>query len=345
VDGPGDRDRSTRPLIVPLQRLGPLVLVMLLACGRTDERSGQPARGTEDTPGRDEIRIVVVTHGQSSDPFWSIVSHGVRDAARDLGVRTEYQAPLRFDMVEMSERIAAATAAHPAALVVSIPDPDALGPTIRAAVERGIAVVSINSGAEAWKTLGALAHIGQTEYEAGFGAGERLAAAGARLVLCVNHEVGNAALDRRCDGLRDALGRSGGGVEVLAVDLADPVETEQRIAGALTARPEIDGVLALGPTGSIPALAALRTSGRLGATAFATFDLSPEVLAAIRNGHMLFAVDQQPYLQGYLPVVLLVKHLETGVMPGGGDVIRTGPGFVTREDVERVIDLSERGLR
>jgi simple sugar transport system substrate-binding protein len=320
-------------------RITSLVIATLLACDEGTERAPDSA------PAREAIRIVVVTHGQSSDPFWSIVANGVRDAARDLGVRAEYQAPLKFDMVEMSELIEAATAARPTALVVSIPDPDALGPAIRAAVDRGIAIVSINSGAEAWESLGILAHVGQTEYEAGFEAGERLAAAGTRLVLCVNHEVGNAALDRRCDGLRGGLVGAGGRVEVLAVDLADPVETEQRIARALSARPEIDGVLTLGPTGAVPTLAALRSTDRLGTTPFATFDLSPEVLTAIRDRQVLFAVDQQPYLQGYLPIVLLVKHLETGTMPGGGDVIRTGPGFVTHEDAEQVIDLSARGIR
>ena len=314
------------------------VLLGLASCGEEPE----PASGTAD---RGAMRIVVVTHGQSSDPFWSVVANGVRDASRDLGVETDYQAPLRFDMVEMSERIAAVTAARPSALVVSIPDPDALGPAIRAAIDAGIPVVSINSGGEARERLGVLAHVGQTEYEAGLGAGKRLAEAGVRRVLCVNHEVGNAALDQRCDGARDALARAGGASEVLAVDLADPTETEQRIGRALAADHRIDGVLTLGPAGAAPAMAALGSTPQSRRIAFATFDLSPEILAATRDGQVLFAVDQQQYLQGYLPIVLLVKYLELGTMPGGGDVIRTGPAFVTRENAAAVIDLSARGVR
>ena len=322
---------------------GAVLAAALLACG------GEKA-ATDAAPGRDAIRIVFVTHGQSSDPFWSVVANGMRAAARDLGVRAEYQAPLRFDMVEMSERIAAVTAARPSGLVVSIPDSDALAAVIAAAVEAGIPVVSMNSGAESWERLGALAHVGQTEREAGFAAGERLAEAGARRVLCVNHEVGNAALDQRCDGLRDALSSGGGAAEVLAVDLADPGETEQRLRSALASRPDVDGVLTLGPAGAAPALAALegantRGSAGSGGVLLATFDVTPEVLTAVRDGEMLFAVDQQPYLQGYLPVVLLVAYLETGAMPGGGEVVRTGPGFVTRENAALVIDLSARGLR
>ena len=136
------------------------------------------------------VRVVVVTHGQSSDPFWSIVANGVDDAAKTLGIRVEYQAPGTFDMVRMSQLIEAAVASRPSGLVVSLPDANALGPSVRAAVAAGIPTLSINSGDETWRELGLLAHIGQTEYEAGKAAGARLAAAGAKRVVCVNHEVG-----------------------------------------------------------------------------------------------------------------------------------------------------------
>jgi len=287
----------------------------------------------------------MVTHGQSADAFWSVVANGARDAARELGITLEYQAPLRFDMVEMSQRIEAAVASRPAGLVVSIPDADALGASLRTAIAAGIPVISINSGDEAWRALGVLAHIGQTEYEAGVLAGERFAADGVRRALCVNHEVGNVAQDRRCAGFGDALARAGGAMRVLSVSLADPEDTEQRVASALAADPEIDGLLTLGPAATEPTLAALEASNRAAGTAYATFDLTPRVLEAVRDGRMRFAIDQQQYLQGYLPVVLLVKYLETGTVPGGGRVIATGPGFVTRENAAAVIDLASRGIR
>jgi simple sugar transport system substrate-binding protein len=297
------------------------------------------------SPAGEERRIIVVTHGQSSDPFWSVVSNGAHDAGEELGVRVEYQAPPSFDMWRMAMLIDAAVASRPDGLVVSVPDADALRGAIRAATDRGIPVVSINSGDAAWQDLGVLAHIGQTEYEAGYGGGERLAAAGARRVLCINHEVGNAALDLRCDGLRDALTAAGGVVRVLAVDLADPEDARQRIGRALAADSAIDGILALGPNGATPALTALRESGAVGRVAFATFDLGPEVLAAVRDGEALFAIDQQPYLQGWLGIALLVKYLDTGAVAGGGQIVRTGPGFVTQADAARVIEATERGVR
>jgi simple sugar transport system substrate-binding protein len=276
-----------------------LLLALLLAagCGRAP---GGEVRGAA----RDSLRIVFVTHGQSADPFWSVVVNGARAAARDLGVDVQYQAPASFDMIEQANLIRATTAARPHGLVVSIPDPDALGPAIAAALAAGIPVLSINSGADVYRELGVLAHVGQTEYEAGYAGGERLAAAGVRRALCINHEVGNTAQDQRCRGLTDALvlgrrgsdsasersrpeaarpeeralgrrgsdsasgrgrrrrrERRGNNVVVLGVDLADP-DDAQRIAGALRSDAAIDGMLALGPAGADPALAALRATGR-----------------------------------------------------------------------------------
>ena len=317
-----------------------LPLVAFLGCG-----GGSTTGGDAKPAGRSDVRIVVVSHGQSSDAFWSIVANGIDDAAEELGVTVEYQAPGSFDMVRMSNLIDAAVASRPGALVVSVPDPDALGPSVRAAVAAGIPTISINSGDNAWERLGLLGHIGQTEYEAGSAAGTRLAKAGAKRVLCVNHEVGNASLDLRCRGLGDAMRTAGGTMQVLGVNLADPDDATQRIRGAVSRDGTIDGMLSLGPAGSAPALAALRESGRLGKIATGTFDLTPEVLAAVRDGQLLFAIDQQPYLQGYLAIVLMAKYLDTRAIPGGGQIIRTGPSFVTRENAADVIALAERGVR
>jgi simple sugar transport system substrate-binding protein len=317
-----------------------MALAALAAVGCRGEQS--PERTEQGAP---DTRIVVVTHGQSSDAFWSIVANGVDDAAKLLGIRVEYQAPGTFDMVRMSQLIDAAVASRPSGLVVSVPDADALGSSIRAAVAAGIPTLSINSGDATWHDLGLLAHIGQTEYEAGKAAGARLAAAGANRVLCVNHEVGNTALDLRCRGVGDALKASGAGMQVLAVTPADPDDATQKIRGALARDSSIDGLLALGPPTAVPMLAALRQTGRLGKVSAGTFDLSRAVLEAVRDGDLLFAVDQQPYLQGFLGVLLLAKYRDTGAIPGGGEIIRTGPAFVTRESAADVIALTEKGVR
>lgn len=327
--------------MINLRVLAP-ALVML-----TGTYACSPQDAPEDQAGnaRAALRIVVVSHGQSSDAFWSVVANGIDDAAEDLGVRVEYQAPTSFDMVRMSQMIDAAVVSRPNGLIVSIPDPQALGQSLRAAVSAGIPVLGINSGADAWQAIGLVAYLGQTEYEAGHGAGERLVASGATRVLCVNHEVGNLSLDERCRGLTDAMVSGRGTVSVLGVDLADPDDAEQRIASALSNDTSIDGMLTLGPAGAVPALAALRAANRGGGFQFGTFDLGADVLDAIIAGEMAFAIDQQPYLQGYLSVVLMTKYVEAGVMPGGGDLIRTGPSFVTAANAADVLRLTEQGIR
>jgi simple sugar transport system substrate-binding protein len=342
-------------------------LVLLLAfalivgaCGGNDDSSsttaaagdGTTTTATSDTSGGDSggdavtqrsFRFVVVSHGQASDPFWSVAANGVQAAADDMGVTVEYQAPGTFDMVEMSQIIDAAVASQPDGLVVTIPDADALGDSIRAAVAAGIPVISMNSGSDVFAGLGVLVHVGQTEYEAGLIAGQKFAAEGVTSAICVNQEVGNVALDLRCQGFEDGLGVD---VPVVPVELADPTGAQQTVAGAIQANP-VDGILTLGPTGAAPTLAALDEAGLLGQVKFATFDMSPDVLQAIIDGNMLFAIDQAQYMQGYLPIVLLTKYLETGALPLGSvdRVILTGPQIVTADVAADVIKYSEEGLR
>jgi simple sugar transport system substrate-binding protein len=310
--------------------------LVLAACGT---QQGSP--GENGATADRDLTIHVVTHGQASDPFWSVVANGVNQAETDLGITVEYSAPETFDMPAMAQLIDTAVAAEPDGLVISLPDADALGPSVQQAVDAGIPVVSINSGSDVYADLGILTHVGQTEFEAGVGAGERMAEAGVTNTICVNQEVGNVALDLRCEGFAEGLG--GVPSEVVAVDLADPAGAQAAIEAALSADDTIDGILTLGPTGADPALAALEA---LGSDAqIATFDLSENVLAAIRDGNMLFAIDQQQYLQGYLGVLIVTQFAQYGLLPGGGNPILTGPGFVTQETAEQVIDLSAQGIR
>ena len=284
--------------------------------------------------------IAVVTHGQANDPFWSVVKNGVDHAAEHTGANVTYRAPETFDMVQMSSLIDAAVNQEPDGLVVSIPDADALTPAIERAVNAGIPVISMNSGSGVSEELGALLHIGQSEFDAGVAAGERLAEMGGTTALCVNQEVGNVALDLRCDGFEEGFG---GSVTVLPTS-NQPSEVQSKVQAALDSNPDVDTILALGAaTAGEPTLAAVERLGMLDTVNVATFDMSPGFLEAVADGDAAFAIDQQQFLQGYLPVVLLDLHADYGLIPA--DNIPSGPNLVTQEKAAQVIELSSQGIR
>ena len=319
-----------------------LSLLILSACGG----GSQTTTGTSSSSGGTSrnLKFYVITHGQASDPFWSVIKKGVEQGAKDMGVQAIYQAPPTFDMVAQSHLIDSAVAAHPDGLVVSIPDPNALGPSIKAAVAAGIPVISINAGAEVAKSLGILVHVGQTEELAGFAGGQKMGAAGAKHALCVNQQVGVATLEQRCKGFSDAMKQVGATVKEIGVNGNNPTQTQQTIEAAIQHDPTIDGVMMLGPQGSLPAIKALQDLNKAGQIKLATFDLTPDVLQAIKNGQMLFAIDQQPYLQGYLPIVLLTLY-KTNLNAIANDALMTGPSFVTSDNVAKVIQLTGQGTR
>ncbi|HEY0443531.1 MAG TPA: sugar ABC transporter substrate-binding protein [Candidatus Limnocylindrales bacterium] len=326
--------------------------LMVGACntGTPAPASGGTTTGARSGPDgalvkRSDIKIEVITHGQAQDGFWGVVRNGVKAAANDMGVTVNYSAPgTESDMPAMSALIDAAVAKKPTGIVVSIPNPDALSASIKKAIAAGIPVVSMNSGSDVFKGLGILAHVGQTEFEAGQGAGERFKALGVKNAVCFNQEVGNKALTDRCNGFFTGLtGKTDG--KVLTGKISDPAGMQSTIAAALQTDPTIDGILTLGPTVANPALAAVSASGK--PIHLATFDLSADVLTAIKDGKMDFAIDQQQFLQGYLPVVILVNYAETRNLPTGNGqgLVMTGPGFVTKDNAADVIALAAKGLR
>jgi len=290
-------------------------------------------------------RIVVVTHGQASDPFWAVVRRGVDDAAREQDVSAAYEAPDIYDVDRMRQLIDAAVATHPSGLVVSLPDPQGLASAIRKAVREGIPVISINSGSDSFRALGILLHVGQSEYAAGLGAGERMVAEGVRHPLCVIQEAGNIGLRERYQGFAHAIAEAGGTPHALIVNFQNQAGAKQAMAAALRGG-HIDGLLTMGAEIATPALAALRASGMQNRIPYDTFASdSRVVLRAVLAGKIRFAVDQQPYLHGYLPIVLLGEYIRYGVLPPKGTLIPTGPMFVTKANAARVLALTKRGIR
>jgi simple sugar transport system substrate-binding protein len=325
---------------------------LLAGCGKTstvEEPAVVVTGGTQPSPtvapqrpDGDTVRIVVVTHGQASSPFWAIVRNGVEAAARQMDVLVSYRAPDVYSLDRMKAMVDQATASKPDGLVVSLPEPG-IGAAVRRAVKAGIPVVTINSGSDIALGLGVLAHVGQPEHRAGLVAGRRLAAAGVRRALCVNQQVGNIGLDARCAGLAEAMRAVGGRSTVIGVDDQSPA-TPKRLA-AVVARDRIDGMLTLNATTGMEAVQAVKRDRAAGRVSIGTFDLGPDVLRAVRVGQLRFAVDQQAYLQGYLPVALLTQRARYGLFPDEGGVIATGPHFVTRANAAQAIELSRRSIR
>ena len=285
-----------------------------------------------------DTRIIVVSHGQANDPFWSVVKNGVTQAASDMKVQVDYRAPETFDMVKMGQLIDAAVNQNPAGLIVSIPDAAALSAPIKKAVAAGIPVISINSGSDVSKSLGALLHVGQDEYDAGKAAGAKLKEMGGTVGICVNHEVGNVSLDTRCKGFADGFG----GQVTVVPTRNDPSEIASKVKAAIASNPALDSIIALnaGLSGEA-SIAAVKETGSKARVA--TFDQSAGFLKAVAAGDAAFCIDQQQYLQGYLPVVFLANYAKYGLIPGGN--VPSGPNLITKEKAAQVMELSAKGIR
>jgi simple sugar transport system substrate-binding protein len=280
-------------------------------------------------PAEDPLRFVMITHGSADDPFWATVKEGADRAAEETGVEVAYRAPDTFDLDAMAALVGEAVEEGPAGLIVSVPNGDVLAAPIQAAVEAGIPVISINSGFDVGPSLGALLHVGQSEYEAGRGAGEAMRDLGGTKALCLNHETGNVALDLRCKGFIDGFG---GSVEVLPVE-PDPAAARAAIEERLADDAAIDVILALNATvaGEPAVAAAAALQGRT--VRVASFDTTDGILAAVAEGRAAFAIDQQPFLQGYLPVQYLAMLHRYGALPVSN--VSTGPKLVRTEEAAR----------
>ena len=288
-------------------------------------------------------RIIVVTHGQASDPFWLVVRNGLQTAAAETGSDVDYRCPPTFDMRGMAQLINAAVASKPDGLVVSIPDAAALGDSIRAAGAAKIPVIAINAGLDVFKTLGCLMYIGQEDEVAGKRAGERMKGMEVRKAIILNHEVGNVALEQRIRGFRDGFEGPFHHVEVLPVT-PDFAECQAAVAAYLEAHDDLDGILALGPVTAEPALEALDQLGRLAKVKLCTFDVSPAIVQGLLKRRMAFAVDQQQWLQGYLGIMVLATYVKYGSLLQN-KLILTGPSFVTPETAQRMVNLLSLGFR
>lgn len=289
----------------------------------------------------DELQFIFVQHGLCFwDSFWCVVEQGIYEAGITYDVNIRLLGPIEFDLDEVARLLNEAVDARPDGIAVTLPDLERMREPLNRAIEAGIPVLVYNSGnGPREDDIPYLSYIGQDEYEAGFQAGLRLSAEGGTRAVCVNQQPGNASLDRRCDGFEDALLTRGIPLDRLNTN-DDPTIVVADITAYFQTSTTTDIVLTLGPN---PARAYYQFAQDFGldtsAVRHGTFDLSEEVVTSIRSGVTAFAIDQQPYLQGFLAVQWLVWVNRYGLTPAG-PITPTGPGFIDRNNLELVQSLA-----
>jgi simple sugar transport system substrate-binding protein len=315
--------------------------VFVAACGDDDDDSGASTNKDDValTQGRD-LTIAVITHGEG-DTFWSVAKKGAEKAGEDMGVEVKYSESAN-DPQKHAQLIDSAVTEKVDGIATSVPNADALADPLQKAVDAGIPIVTLNSGQNDSADLGAITHVGQDESVAGEAAGQRLAESGGDgKLLCVVHEQGNTGLEERCAGAKKGFGGEVENVQVKGV--ADISTSVTELQSKLESDDAVSAILTLNPDIAVAARDAVQ--GASADAALATFDLSGDVVKAVKAGEIEFAVDQQQYLQGYLPVVFLTLFNENANTVGGGLPVLTGPGFVDESNADTVEQLATEGTR
>jgi simple sugar transport system substrate-binding protein len=315
------------------------ILVALTACsstgGKPRESGDGMGAGQADTP---RVTVAMVTHGPPGDTFWDLIRKGAETAAKKDNIDLKYSAELQGP--DQANLVQNAVDSDVAAIAVTLARPEALKPAVERATSEGIPVVALNAGIEDWQATGAKAYFGQDEQISGEAAGKKLAAEGAKKVICVIQDQGNVALESRCAGVKAGFG---GAVENLNVNGTDLPSVQSTITAKLQQDPSVDYIVTLGAP---IALTAVESAKNAGSTAkIGTFDTNAQLVDAIKGGTVQWAVDQQPFLQGYLAIDSLWLYLNNGNVIGGGQPTLTGPAFIDKSNIDAVADYAKNGTR
>lgn len=322
---------------------------LVVACGSGSEGSTSNSDATKSSSGAASasVKVNFVCGTTGAGVFYAPLVKGAEDAAKEANVDLTYTG-LGSDTspAAMTKLLQAAINQKPEALIVCDYFPEALNPLIKEAIAQGIPVVNSNGGYEGAAEAGVVAQVGQDDRTAGRGAGEEMIKAGVKKPVCVNHSPGNPSTVARCEGFEDAYKAEGLSVKIVNLppaQLANTAAQQASIKGILSADQSIDGVLMLGPEGATAAVGAVDQVGRADSVKVGTFDTSEDILANIESGKLLFAVWQQPYLQGYLPVQIAATYVRHyGLAPKG--ILDTGPAFINKENIARVKAAAKAGV-
>lgn len=308
------------------------------SAGSTDSSAAGSSSSQVQATAGGNITIAVVTHGDGG-VFWSVFQKGAEKAGKDLGITVKYQGSNNTG-TKQAEMINQAVTDKVAGLAVSLADPAAVKDAVAAAVKAGIPVVTTNSGSDKYKEFGAFTHIGQDEFTAGAGAGEKFTAAGVKSVLCAKQEQTNTGLDARCAGMKSTFK---GTYNEMTTSGDASGKQQGEIKAKLDSLKDVDAVFGTGPVIGHDAAAAAKELGRK--VVVGAVDLSTDLLKDISAGEVAFTIDQQQYLQGYVSVLALYLNATNKNTLGGGLPINTGPGFVDKSNADAVAQLVAAGTR
>jgi simple sugar transport system substrate-binding protein len=314
------------------------VLMVAVAACSGGERGAPSTTPSAPNGGAPRVTVALITHQAPGDTFWDLVRRGAEAAAARGDVDLQYSHDP--DSAAQANLVRSAVSAQVAGIAVTLAEPAVMAPAVQSAVAAGIPVVAVNSGIADWKALGVMEYFGQDETIAGQAAGERFTHEGARNALCVIHEPGHVGLEARCDGLAKGFK---GKTQKLYVDSVDKVLVKRAVMARLQQDFSIDRILTLGAPMALAAREAVAEANSYAKVA--TFDTNAGVIDAIKNGMIEWAIDQQPFLQGYLAVDSLWLYFTNKNVIGGGQPTLTGPSFVDETNINSVADRAQAGTR
>jgi simple sugar transport system substrate-binding protein len=285
-----------------------------------------------------QLTIAMITHAEPGDTFWDIIRKGANAAAEKDHVKLLYlSAPEGPKEAQLIQNV---IDQHVDGIALTLAFPDAEAPTVKAAEAAGIPIVGFNAGVTVWKGQGLLGYAGQDETVAGRAVGEQLNKEGAKNVICLDQQQGAVQLEARCSGIKDTFK---GKMEVLYVTGYDMPTVKARMQAKLQQDTSVDYVVTLGAPFApvvLDAIGAAGSSAKVG-----TFDMSPVAIDLISQGKLQWAIDQQPYVEGYEAVDMLWLNIKNGDTVGGGEPVLTGPFFVTKENAAAVAKYAKAGTR
>jgi simple sugar transport system substrate-binding protein len=285
-----------------------------------------------------QYTIAMITHAQPGDTFWDIIRKGAAAAAKKDNIKLIYFADPTA--AKEAQLISNVVQQHVDGIALTLAFPDAMAKNVKEAQDAGIPIVGFNAGGDDWKKAGLLMYVGQDENIAGQAVGDRLNKEGAKNVVCVDQQQGAVQLEERCDGIKSSFK---GSFQILYTTGYDMPTVKSRVQAKLQQDPTIDYVVTLGAPFAPAVLDGI--SGADSKAKLGTFDLTPEAVKLIQQGKLQWAIDQQPYVEGYEAVDLLWLHLTNGDVVGGGGPVLTGPAFVTKDNVDAVAKFAKAGTR